>query len=139
MGVRDVVGGGPLGFPSVGLALPLSSGSFRTLCRSVGQATQEDNRVGLAAALQLVRRWYPEREIVAVADCAYASLRLLDRCRKLRKPMVGSTGRCNTLGFGCCPDRRCMSGEAGSSWRVVCCRQEGIVGAVEGRGVHQRH
>ncbi len=27
--------------------------------------------------LLLVRRWWPEREIVAVADCAYASLRLL--------------------------------------------------------------
>ena len=44
--------------------------------------------MGLAAALQLVRRWHPEREIVAVADCAYASLRLLDRCRKLRKPIT---------------------------------------------------
>jgi DDE superfamily endonuclease len=35
-----------------------------------------------------VRRWYPEREIVAVADRAYASLKLLDRCRKLRKPIT---------------------------------------------------
>jgi hypothetical protein len=33
-----------------------------------------------------VRRWYPEREIVA--DRAYASLKLLDRCRKLRKPIT---------------------------------------------------
>src|SRR5215216_613477 len=32
---------------------------------------------------------------------------------------VGSTGGCNTVGFGCCPDRRCRSGEAGSSGRVV--------------------
>jgi len=32
---------------------------------------------------------------------------------------VGSTGRCNTIGFGCCLDRRCASGETGSSWRVV--------------------
>jgi hypothetical protein len=32
---------------------------------------------------------------------------------------VGTTGRCNTVGFGCCPDRRCMSGETESSWRVV--------------------
>ena len=31
--------------------------------------------------LMLVRRWYPEREIVAVADSTYASLKLLDRCR----------------------------------------------------------
>jgi hypothetical protein len=35
-----------------------------------------------------VRRWYPQREIVAVADRAYASLKLLDRCRKLRKPIA---------------------------------------------------
>jgi len=37
----------------------------------------------------------------------------------LKKAAVGSTGRCNTIGFGCCPDWRCMSGETGSSWRVV--------------------
>jgi hypothetical protein len=35
-----------------------------------------------------VRRWYPDREIVAVADRAYASLKLLNRCRKLRKPIT---------------------------------------------------
>jgi hypothetical protein len=38
--------------------------------------------------LLLVRRWYPEREIVAVADGGYASLKLLDRCRKLRNPIA---------------------------------------------------
>ncbi len=38
--------------------------------------------------LVLVRRWYPNREIVAVADGAYASLKLLDRCRSLRKPIT---------------------------------------------------
>lgn len=36
--------------------------------------------------LLLVRRWYPEREIVAVADGGYASLKLLDRCRRLNLP-----------------------------------------------------
>jgi hypothetical protein len=35
-----------------------------------------------------VRRWYPEREIVAVADLAYASLKLLSRCRSLSKPVT---------------------------------------------------
>jgi hypothetical protein len=35
-----------------------------------------------------VRRWYPEREIVAVADRAYASLKLLSRCRSLGKPVT---------------------------------------------------
>jgi hypothetical protein len=38
--------------------------------------------------LLLVRRWYPEREIVAVADRAYASLKLLERCRKLSNPIT---------------------------------------------------
>ena len=38
--------------------------------------------------LLLVRRWYPQREIVAVADSTYASLKLLERCRKLRKPIT---------------------------------------------------
>ena len=35
-----------------------------------------------------VRRWYPEREIVAVADSTYASLKLLDRCRSLSRPVT---------------------------------------------------
>jgi hypothetical protein len=38
--------------------------------------------------LLVLRRWYPKREIVAVADRAYASLKLLDRCRKLSKPIT---------------------------------------------------
>jgi hypothetical protein len=38
--------------------------------------------------LLLVRRWYPEREIVAVADRTYASLKLLERCRKLSNPIT---------------------------------------------------
>jgi hypothetical protein len=40
-------------------------------------------------ALLLVRRWWPEREIVAVADAGYASLRLLRSCRRfLPKPVT---------------------------------------------------
>jgi DDE superfamily endonuclease len=35
-----------------------------------------------------VRRWYPKREIVAVADRAYASLKLLESCRKLSDPIT---------------------------------------------------
>jgi hypothetical protein len=38
--------------------------------------------------LMLVRRWCPGREIVAVADSTYASLKLLDRCRRLKKPIT---------------------------------------------------
>ena len=38
--------------------------------------------------LLVLRRWYPQREIVAVADRAYASLKLLSRCRSLSKPVT---------------------------------------------------
>src|SRR5215210_3508445 len=39
--------------------------------------------------LVLVRRWWPEREIVAVADGGYAAIALLDRCRRfLPKPVT---------------------------------------------------
>jgi len=38
--------------------------------------------------LLLVRRWYPKRRIVAVADGGYASLKLLDRCRRLKNPIA---------------------------------------------------
>ena len=41
-----------------------------------------------AQLLLLVRRWHPEREIVAVADGTYSSLKLLERCRRLRKPIT---------------------------------------------------
>jgi len=39
-------------------------------------------------SLLLVRRWQPQREIVAVADSTYASLKLLDRCRRLTAPIT---------------------------------------------------
>ena len=38
--------------------------------------------------LLLIRRWYPEREIVAVADGTYAALKLLERCRRLKRPIT---------------------------------------------------
>ncbi len=38
--------------------------------------------------LLVVRRWWPERQIVAVADSTYASLQLLDRCRSLSNPIA---------------------------------------------------
>jgi hypothetical protein len=39
-------------------------------------------------SLLVVRRLYPQREIVAVADRAYASLKLLSSCRSLSKPVT---------------------------------------------------
>src|SRR5215213_9601356 len=53
MGLRDVVGRGPLGFSGMGFTFPLGSGSLRALCRQAWQAPQEDDRVGLAAALAI--------------------------------------------------------------------------------------
>ena len=38
--------------------------------------------------LLVLRRWYPQRKMVAVADRAYASLKLLDRCRQLSNPIT---------------------------------------------------
>jgi len=38
--------------------------------------------------LLVVRRWHPKRQIVAVADGGYASLKLLDHCRKLKNPIA---------------------------------------------------
>lgn len=38
--------------------------------------------------LAQLRRWQPRREIIAVADGGYASLKLLDRCRSLENPIT---------------------------------------------------
>jgi hypothetical protein len=38
--------------------------------------------------LLLTRHWHPRREIVAVADGNYASLKPLERCRRLREPIT---------------------------------------------------
>jgi hypothetical protein len=39
-------------------------------------------------SLLLVRHWWPEREIVAVADSGYAAIALLERLARLSKPIV---------------------------------------------------
>ncbi len=39
-------------------------------------------------SLFLVRCWWPEREIVAVADSGYAAIALLSRCARLSKPIA---------------------------------------------------
>ncbi|MCA1838260.1 MAG: transposase [Actinobacteria bacterium] len=39
-------------------------------------------------SLLLVRRWWPEREIVAVADSGYAAIALLSRLARLSKPVT---------------------------------------------------
>jgi len=57
--------------------------------------------------LLLVRRWYPERAIVAVADGGYASLKLLDRCRRLSNPITFITRlRLDAALYGPAPPRK---------------------------------
>jgi len=69
-------------------ALSFCPGSFRALCHRAWQAAQEEITEWAWQLLLQIRRWYPEREIVAVADSAYASLKLLFRCRSLSKPVT---------------------------------------------------
>jgi len=58
--------------------------------------------------LLLVRRWCPEREIVAVADGGYAALKLLDRCRRLSEPITFITRlRLDAALYEPAPPRHC--------------------------------
>ena len=58
--------------------------------------------------LLLVRRWYPEREIVAVADGGYAALKLLDCCRSLSEPITFITRlRLDAALYKPAPPRHC--------------------------------
>ena len=56
--------------------------------REAGQRHKSLTQWACWQLLVLVRRWYPHREIVAVADSTYASLKLLDRCRGLPNPIT---------------------------------------------------
>jgi transposase len=120
---------------------------YRSSDRSISKVAEE-----LGISGESLRRWNLQAEIdegqrEGLSTEEQEELRRLRREVKtlrhereiLKKAAVGSTGRCNTLGFRCCLDWRCGSGEAGSSWRVVGGRQERVVEAVEGRGVHKRH
>lgn len=53
-----------------------------------GHSPVERGWLRCAGAVLLVRCWHPEREIVAVTDGTYASLKLLDRCRGLSNPIT---------------------------------------------------
>jgi hypothetical protein len=82
VGVSDASGTRALGKTHVGVAVCERPCSVRALLRQAGQTPQEDNLLWARQMLLLRRRWWPEREIVAVADSAYASLRLLASCRR---------------------------------------------------------
>ncbi len=88
MGVRGAANGCSVGFSGVGLAVSFGAGSFRALHpRSRASGIRQITEWAWQLLL-VVRRWYPEREIVAVADSTYASLKLLDCCRRLKKPIT---------------------------------------------------
>ena len=88
MDLCSALGAGSLGFSGVGLALPLGSGSFRTRYAKEHGKRYKKLTEWAWQLLLLVRRWHPERQVVAVADRTYASLKLLDRCRRLRNPIT---------------------------------------------------
>src|SRR3954471_19236114 len=88
MGVRGVVSSHSLGFPGLGTAVSVYVGPLRALLRGEQGKRHKKLTEWAWQLLLLVRRWYPEREIIAVADRAYASLKLLDRCQRLRKPIT---------------------------------------------------
>ena len=83
----DAFGAGALGLSGVGLAVLDRPGLLRALRPEQGRRHKTLTEWAWQLLL-LVRRWYPEREIVAVADGGYASLKLLDRCRRLTEPIT---------------------------------------------------
>jgi hypothetical protein len=79
----------------VGFAFPLSSGLLRTLRQAKSGLRHKKLTDWAWQLLVLVRRWHPERKIVAVADAGYASLKLLDRCRRMtNNPITFITAVC---------------------------------------------
>jgi hypothetical protein len=88
MGLPYAVGRDSVVRTSLGVACPLRAGSFRTLRQRERGERHKKLTEWAWQLLLLVRRWYPERGIVAVADGGYASLKLLDRCRRLSDPIT---------------------------------------------------
>jgi hypothetical protein len=69
--------------------------------------------------LLLVRRWWPEREIVAVADSGYACIRLLAACRRfLPKPLTFVT---RLRLDGLIPDERTIFAYATAASSSIAC------------------
>ncbi len=83
MGVHDVVGG-EIPWTTRVWALPFLSALAPSECYATERGKRHKKITDWAWQLLLqVRHWDPEREIVAVADSTYASLKLLFRCQSL--------------------------------------------------------
>jgi hypothetical protein len=88
VGVRDVVGG-EIPWAARVWALPFLCALAPSERYAAERGKRHKKITDWAWQLLLqIRRWYPKREIVAVADSAYASLKLLFRCRSLSKPVT---------------------------------------------------
>src|SRR5688572_18831058 len=96
--MRDAVGGDSLGISGMGFALPFCPGSFRALCRQAGQTTQEDNRVGLAAAPDTKALVPQARD----SDRRRSRLRFLEAPRSLPQALQSDHLVNNPLALGCC-------------------------------------
>jgi hypothetical protein len=100
MGLRDAVGGGPLGFSGAGPAFPLGFSPSERYAAERGRRHKKITEWAWQLLLVL-RRWYPKRQIVAVADRAYAPR---SNCSTVA---AGSPIRSSSspLTLGCCPLR----------------------------------
>ena len=72
----------------MGFAFPLSPVLLRTLRQAKRGLRHKKLTEWAWQLLLLARRWHPQRKIVAVADAGYASLKLLDRCRRMTNPIT---------------------------------------------------
>jgi len=99
VGMRNAVGGDPVGFKSVGFALSFGVGSLRERYDAEHGKRHKSITEWAWQLLLLIRLWHPGREIVAVADGGYASLKLLgplletERAHHLHH--TSSAGRCS--------------------------------------------
>jgi hypothetical protein len=82
VGVPDALGACALGGARMGVAFLERTRPVRTLRRPERGKRHKKITDWARQMLLVVRRWWPEREIVAVADAGYASLRLLASCRR---------------------------------------------------------
>ena len=78
----------------MGFAFPLSPVLLRTLRQAKRGLRHKKLTEWAWQLLLLARRWYAQRKIVAVADAGYASLKLLDRCRRMTNRITFSSPVC---------------------------------------------